>query len=546
MLPSARWPVENGFDAALSVLFRPTGAEKSCPVSLCLPATDDGQQSIDNPCEMPEINHQLLSKYLKEVTADPKKQFAPVYLLFGEEMLVKIAYGELLDALLPEKNRHANYDPIQGASENVYDAIERVNTFSLMPGTKVVALLESGIFHSTQDKTRLIENSKNAYDDDNKSKAAKYLLSLMGNLNLSFEDLDPANRHKTLAFAADVIKSDVWIDDLVEYCRQNQLEIPGASDHAGALQRAIRKGFPSNNHLIITTETIDKRLGLYKLLKEQGMVIDCRVPRGDRRSDRMAQEDVLRKKMTEILTPVGKKMDNSAYAALLDMTGFDLRTFCGNLEILVTYVGQRDAITVKDVTSVLKRTKQDPIYDLTNAIADRRVSKALFFMNSLLSAGFHPLQVLAAIVNQTRRLILAKDYTSSPQAGGWHDAVSYNVFQDNIMPSVLEYDQSLRQTIEKWEQVDSGPEDASTDAARDKGQKKRKIQTDLILARNPKNGYPVYQLLKKSAHFTKNELIAAVNLLSETDVQLKTSRQDPKLILDRLVLKICDRQTESA
>ena len=56
---------------------------------------------------MPEINHQLLSKYLKDLSADPKKQFAPVYLLFGEEMLVKTAYGELLNTLLPEENRHA-------------------------------------------------------------------------------------------------------------------------------------------------------------------------------------------------------------------------------------------------------------------------------------------------------------------------------------------------------------------------------------------------------------------------------------------------------
>ena len=495
---------------------------------------------------MPEINHQLLSKYLKDLAADPEKQFAPAYLFFGEEMLVKEAYAELLNALLPGENRQANYDPMEGVSENVYDAIERVNTFSLMPGTKVVALLESRIFYVTQDKMRLIENSKNAYDDDNKSKAAKYLLSLMGNLGLSFEDIDPANRNKTLAFAADVIKSDIWIDDLVDYCRQNQLEVPGASDHAGALQKAINKGFPSNNHLVITSELVDRRLGLYKTLKEQGVIIDCRVPAGDRRADRMAQEDVLRNKMTEILAPVNKKMDNSAYAALLDMTGFDLRTFCGNLEKLVDYVGPRDAITVKDVTSVLKRTKQDPIYDLTNAIADRQVSKALFFMNSLLTAGFHPLQILAAIVNQIRRLILAKDYTGSPQAKGWHAGVSYTVFQQNLMPSVVDYDHSLRQTIEKWERAELGPEDTATDAARDKGKKIKKIKTDLVLARNPKSGYPVYQLLKKSAHFTKNELLATVDLLNETDVQLKTSRQDPKLILDRLVLKICNRQTASS
>ena len=113
------------------------------------------------------------------------------------------------------------------------------------------------------------------------------------------------------------------------------------------------------------------------------------------------------------------------------------------------------------------------------------------------------------------------------------------------MPSVLDYDRSLRQAIEKWEQIGFWPEDAATDTARGKKRKKKKTQSDLILARNPKNGYPVYQLLKKSAYFTKNELIAAIELLNETDVQLKTSSRSPKLILDRLILRICDRQTAS-
>lgn len=491
---------------------------------------------------MPEISHQLLHKYLKDLAGDPEKQFAPVYLLFGEELLVKTAYAELLDALLPEVNRSANYDPMEGAGENIYDVIERVNTFSLMPGTKVVALLESRIFYTTQDKTRLIENSKKAYDDDNKSKAAKYLLSLMGNLSLSFEDVDRSNRKKTLTFASDLIQSDDWLDDLVEYCRQNQLDIPGPADHPGALQKAVKKGFPRNNHLVITTDVVDKRLGLYKVLKNQGVVVDCRVPKGDRRADRMAQEDVLRQKMAEVLKPVNKKVDESAYAALLDMTGFDLRTFCGNLEKLVDYVGQRNTITVKDVTSVLKRTKQDPIYDLTNAIADRQVSKTLFFVNTLLAGGFHPLQVLAAIVNQIRKLLLAKDYTTSPEAKGWHAGISYNVFQQNMMPSILAYDQSLRQTLEKWEHAEFSAEDVDNVAVRGKGKKKKKIKTDLMLARNPKNVYPVYQLLKKSAHFSKTELMAAVGYLNETDVQLKTSSQDPKLILERLVLRICNPQ----
>ena len=185
---------------------------------------------------MPELNHKLLQKYLKDVAADPGKRFAPVYLLHGEELLVKSAYAELLDTLLPQENRSANYDPMEGTIENVYEVVERVNTFSLMPGTKVVAMRDSRIFYTSQDKTRLMENAKKAYDDDDKNKAVKYFLSLMGNLNLSFDDIDRTNRKKAFTFAADLIQNDDWLDDLIEYCRENQLAIPGPAEHPAALQ----------------------------------------------------------------------------------------------------------------------------------------------------------------------------------------------------------------------------------------------------------------------------------------------------------------------
>ena len=89
---------------------------------------------------MPEINHKLLKKHLKDLKSDPANEFAAVYLLFGEELLVKNAYDELLNALLPSGNRSANYDPVEGTTENIYDVIESVNTFSLLPGTKVVGI----------------------------------------------------------------------------------------------------------------------------------------------------------------------------------------------------------------------------------------------------------------------------------------------------------------------------------------------------------------------------------------------------------------------
>ena len=495
---------------------------------------------------MPEISHKLVKKYLKDLKGDSAKEFAAVYLLFGEELLVKNAYDELLVALLPAGNRSANYDPVEGATENVYDVIESVNTFSLLPGTKVVAMRDSRIFYTRDNKSRLLENAKKAYDEDDIKKASKYFLSLMSNLNLSFEDVDRSNRSKTLKSASDLIQIGDWLDDVIGYCQENELGIPEPSDQAGALQKSIEKGFPQNNHLIITTDVVDKRRGLYKAISSLGVTIDCTVPKGDRRADKMAQQDILVQKMTEILTPSQKEMDKGAYLALLDMTGFDLRTFCSSLEKLIDYVGKRNTIAVEDVEAVLKRTKKDPIYDFTNALADRQIEKVLFFLNSLLAADFHPLQILAAVANQVRRLTLAKDFAQSKQATGWHAGLSFNAFQQSVMPAIVAYDQELMNLLEGWDNSVFSTDDIDKKPARAKGKKKKKTQTDLLLARNPKNVYPVYQLLKKSERYSKTELLAAVSLLNETDAQLKLSGQDPKLILERLVLKLCHRPMRSA
>ena len=494
---------------------------------------------------MPEIPYKLLNKYLKDLNADPEKPFAPVYLIFGEELLVKTAFDDLLEEMLPGAANNANFDPLEGAIESIYEVIERVNTYSLLGGARVVAMRESRIFYTQQDKSHLLEKSKTAYDDDDLPTASKYFLSLLGNLNLSFDDVDKSNRPKALNFDPDLSRSDGWLDDIIDYCMEKNLRIPEPADETAALQRAIEKGFPRNNHLLITTDIVDKRRGLYKTIKEQGVVIDCAVPKGDRRADRMAQEDVLLQKMTEILKPNNKEMDKGAYLALMEMTGFDLRTFCGGLEKLIGYVGERNSITVADVESVLKRTKKDPIYDFTNAIADRQIEKALFLLNSLLEAEFHPLQILAAITNQVRKLLLAKDFSHSTRAKGWSAGMSFNVFQQNIIPSVVAYDQSLLKILAEWENSSLNSTDSNAVYEQVKTKKKSKIDTDLLLARNPKNAYPVFLLLKKSERYATAELMDAIGYLNEIDIQLKTTGKNPKLALERLIFRICNPQQKA-
>jgi len=79
-----------------------------------------------------------------------------------------------------------------------------------------------------------------------------------------------------------------------------------------------------------------------------------------------------------------------------------------------------------------------------------------------------------------------------------------------------------------------------------KKKKKGKADTDLLIAKNPQNAYPIFQLFKKSERYTKPELLQAVECLNQADRQLKSGGPNAKLVLEKVILEICGRQDQSA
>ncbi len=488
---------------------------------------------------MPEIHYKELNDYLKNLKENKKaKGFAPVYLIYGEALLYKSALETLLDVLLPKKDRSFNYDVIDGTNSHIEEVVERINTYSLLAETKVVAICDSKIFYTKQDEGQLLQKAKEAYDTQNIKESATLLLSLLGILNLSFDDVSETNRIKSLNLDSEKSSDHEWLDKVIKFCKENNLFIPSEKDNVDILQQAIEKGFPKRNHLIITTDMVDKRRKLFKIIKKIGMIIDCSVPKGDRRADKIAQEAVLSERMEVLLGRYEKTMDKGAYRTMYEMTGFDIGTFSDNLEKLISYVGDRKRITAEDVAFVLKRTKKDPIYELTNAIADRDIDKSLFFLNSLLMENFHPLQILASMTNQIRKLLVIKDFSESPHARSWYPEMQFAQFKNNVMTSVLSYNEELLDQIEDWDDMFSEDMDEDTQRKKKKREtKKRKPVTDLEIPDNP---YPVFKMLIKSEKFTKSELIDDIEHLSQADFRLKYTKQRPKIILEEAILWICN------
>jgi DNA polymerase-3 subunit delta len=468
---------------------------------------------------------------------------SPVVLLFGEEMLYKAAFATLRDALLAPGRQAMNYEPLDGSQGNVHEAIEKVNTYALLGGGKLVALLDARLFDSKKDHRQLLKSARESFDAQQFDRGASFLLRFMAVADIAFEDTDREGWHEKLQEADGIVDDGRWLDDLVRYCRSAGRGITAAADLPGTLQKAVEKGFPAGNCLIITTDTIDRKTRLYKQIRDIGLVVDCSVPTGQRHADRMSQKGVLTETMNALLSAHRKEMASEAFEALHEKTGFDLRVFTNGLEQLVTYTGDRRRITREDVETVLKRTRRDPIFAFTNAVTDRNLAEAMFTMASLLADGpdaLHPEQILVAMLNQLRKLLLVKDFVSGPLGRVWFDGCPYGHFRSAVMPAVEQADGDIRDLLQQWRTSAESPVSGdSGDGPKKKKRKKKTSATDLLMAKNPKNPYPVYQLFLKSEKFTLDEITGAFELLTEADRRIKSGGENKKLILEEVLFHIC-------
>ena len=479
---------------------------------------------------MTEIHYSQINAYLNDA-------FSPVsvYLIFGEEYLYKSVYRSLINAIIPEDRRDFAIEELDGSDDNAYEAVERVNTFSLDAGAKVIGFIDSNIFYSRDDTPDLIHRVKTAVIGETHKKAADLFLKLLSLMDIGLDAMTADDRHRILAKDPAAESGDSsWLETIINYCRDSNLGATVAADAVTTLTSAIEKGFAPGNYLLITAENVDKRRKLYKAIKDKGVVIDCSVPARDTRADKAKQDAALSETMRAVLEPRGKTMAPDAFTALCDKTGFNLRTFHSSLEKLVDFTGDRPKITVSDVTALLKRTKKDPIYELTGALFDRDIPRALFLLDSLLSGAepLHPLQVIAAIVNQTRKLLIIRDFIDSDQGKTWRQGMPFDGFRRQTLPAIEAYDNRLRDHLNQREAI------LSDNNSVGKSGKRKAPASDLLISPNPTSPFPTYQNFRKAANFSTPELASALTVLADADRQLKTSGVAPRLVLENLIIRI--------
>ncbi len=461
--------------------------------------------------------------------------FPGVFLIHGQEMLVEQSAERLLASLLDGASRDLCCEVMEGHVERIPDLLAQMNTFSLLSGPKIRLFKEAKLFEGRRNDQRLVEQIIEACEGEDLNQAAKMLVNLCGRLEMDLEAVPQSlSGNETLSLLHGSLGSE-GVEKVAQYAIAQGWRPTGAGNQVETLQAAIEKGFANHHHLIITVNArVPKNLKFYKSIRDNGWIIDCNVPVGERRADRMAQEGVLRQTLETALTASGKRLQAGLFEPLCRLTGFDMRTFAQNVEKLIDYTGGRTEITLDDVNKVLRRTKSDPIFELTNAVADRNLKQALFYLHTLLAGQWYPLQILAALTNQVRKLTIAKDFTMSGPGKHWRNGMSYQQFQHSVMPAIEAFDNQVRESANQWQEI----------AREDKKDKKgksgaTKANHDILVAPNPNNPYPIYQTLLKSEKYTQKELLWAMDVLNQTDVRLKSTGQNTAIVLEKSIMEIC-------
>jgi len=310
-----------------------------------------------------------------------------------------------------------------------------------------------------------------------------------------------------------------------------------ASNDAAIFEAAVERGFPKNHHLIIVTSRADKRKRLYKAVAAAGTVINCAVATGSRKADLDEQRQVLRQLAAETLGPRKKNLEPAAFEHIFDLTGFDPRSFVNNLEKLVLYTAERSRITAADAAEVLEKTREDPIYLFTGALAERRPDLSLYYLDSLLASGYHPMQLLAAAANQVRRILAVKSFVEDTPGGSeWKPAMSFDRFKARVLPQVTEHDKAVAAYAVQ----------AGQDLEIDSGSGKDKAGTDMVIAKNPKNAYPVYQVFIQADRFTGHELSQALAAIARADLAMKSTATSPRTVIESLIFTVFAPASETS
>ena len=155
---------------------------------------------------------------------------------------------------------------------------------------------------------------------------------------------------------------------------------------------------PETTYLVFVEETVDKRSKLYKSITKNGCVVEA----GG------LSEDKIITWILGILKKDNKKITQNTMHYLLGKIGTDMENIRSEVEKLSCYCYDREVITNEDIDAVCTTQINNQIFEMLDAMANKRQKTALQLYYNLLALKEPPMRILFLIGRQFNLLLQAR------------------------------------------------------------------------------------------------------------------------------------------
>ncbi|HEX2925764.1 MAG TPA: DNA polymerase III subunit delta, partial [Ruminiclostridium sp.] len=158
------------------------------------------------------------------------------------------------------------------------------------------------------------------------------------------------------------------------------------------------ENIPAYTCLIFIESEVDKRMKLVNTVKKTGLVVEFEYQK---------PADLV-KWVAKVFKSSKKIIDPMAASYIVENSEYSMVELLNEIEKIISFTDDKQQISIEDVQSVCTRTIKSRIFDLTDAVSDGNVSKALMLLNDMASLREPMQKVMYMIVRQIRMVYRMK------------------------------------------------------------------------------------------------------------------------------------------
>jgi len=155
--------------------------------------------------------------------------------------------------------------------------------------------------------------------------------------------------------------------------------------------------------LAFEAPTLDSRRATAKLLSKSATKINCH---------RIESTAGVRRWIESSTNARGFSMAPEAIDYLIEMVGLELQQLSQELDKVELFSTEHEPMSANDLEKLLGRSRTHSVFELTDALIEKRAVSAVQVLNRLLDDGEEPVRLLAMVSWVVRQLITACDLSA--------------------------------------------------------------------------------------------------------------------------------------